>query len=225
MQQRKRLRLRGYDYGTPGGYLVTVVACQGLCLFGEVVGHAVELSPIGELVHLAMEGIGTFHHGVELDTFVVMPNHVHAIVFLDGRRGPPPVPAVVGAFKARASRRADRALWQRGYHDRIIRSENELTAFRDYIETNPFGGRSIARTPAADNNPRGPDEIRPLRLIATPANPQARRGGRALARSPEPRQPQDRARSRSCAAAGRPGPGRGGETRPLHVSASIRRCR
>jgi REP element-mobilizing transposase RayT len=83
-------------------------------------------------------GIATFHAGVVLDVFVVMPNHVHAIVGIDRRRRPPPLPAVVGAFKARASRAADRALWQRGYHDRIVRDETELAALREYIETNPL---------------------------------------------------------------------------------------
>jgi REP element-mobilizing transposase RayT len=138
VRTRKRLRLLGYDYGTTGAYFVTVVARDGLCLFGDVVDDDIALSPLGELVQRAAEGIGTFHAGVELDTFVVMPNHVHAIVGLDRRRRPPPVPAVVGAFKARASRGADRALWQRGYHDRIIRDEQELAALRQYIETNPL---------------------------------------------------------------------------------------
>ena len=109
-----------------------------MCLFGNVVEDVVELSPIGVIVQLAAEGIGSFHSGVELDAFVVMPNHVHVLVCLDRRRRPPPIPAVVGAFKARASRRADRALWQRGYHDRIVRGERELEAFREYIETNPL---------------------------------------------------------------------------------------
>jgi REP element-mobilizing transposase RayT len=135
---RKRLRLPGYDYATAGSYFVTVVARDGLCLFGDVIDDDVELSPIGEIVRRAAEGIATFHAGVDLDAFVVMPNHVHAIVGIDRRRRPPPVPAVVGAFKARASRGADRALWQRGYHDRIIRDEQELAALREYIETNPL---------------------------------------------------------------------------------------
>jgi REP element-mobilizing transposase RayT len=91
------------------------------------------------MVEDALDGIGEFHPGVELDASVVMPNHVHAIVFLDRLRfRPPPVPAVIGAFKARASRRADRALWQRGYFDRVIRTELELSAFREYISTNPL---------------------------------------------------------------------------------------
>ncbi len=49
-----------------------------------------------------------------------------------------PLRDVVGAFKAQASRRAGRTLWQRGYHDRIIRTESELNALREYIATNPL---------------------------------------------------------------------------------------
>ena len=140
MQRRGRLRLHDYDYRTAGSYFVTACAHDRECLFGRVADDRVDLSPIGVIVELAAGGMGEFHPGVALDSFVVMPNHVHAILYLDRGRRPPPVPAVVGAFKARASRRADRALWQRGYHDRIIRDEHELSALREYIETNPLRG-------------------------------------------------------------------------------------
>lgn len=98
------------------------------------------LSTSGRVVADALAGMGVFHEGVDLDARIVMPNHVHAILLLDrdSPRGPPPVPAIVGAFKARASRRAGQRLWQRGYHDRIIRSEAELFAFRRYIAENPL---------------------------------------------------------------------------------------
>ena len=63
MQQRKRLRLDGYDYATTGAYFATVVARRRACLFGNVVEDAVELSPIGVIVQLAAEGIGSFPLG------------------------------------------------------------------------------------------------------------------------------------------------------------------
>jgi REP element-mobilizing transposase RayT len=138
VQRRKRLRLERNDYGATGAYFVTVSARQQLGLFGRVVEDRVALSHTGRGVAAALEGIGSFHAGVELDRWIVMPNHVHLIVLLDRQRfRPPPVPAVVGAFKARASRRAGQALWQRGYYDRIIRDERELTTLRAYIEQNP----------------------------------------------------------------------------------------
>jgi REP element-mobilizing transposase RayT len=138
VEHRKRLRLTGFDYASPGGYFITVCARDQRGPFGEIAHDEMHLSPLGRLVEGALIGISDFHPGVELDASIVMPNHVHAIVFLDrGRFRPPPVPAVIGAFKARASRRAGYALWQRGYHDCIVRSEEELAALREYVETNP----------------------------------------------------------------------------------------
>ncbi len=139
MESRKRLRLAGFDYATPGAYFVTICARDQGCIFGRIEDDRMLLSRLGHLVEGALDGISGFHRSVDLDTSVVMPNHVHAIVFIDRSRfRPPPVPAVIGAFKARASRRAGCALWQRGYFDRVIRSELELSACREYIATNPL---------------------------------------------------------------------------------------
>ena len=137
MRQRKRLRLAGYDYATTGAYFVTVCSMERDQPFGRIVGDTVELNPLGRIAEDAWHAGDTFHPGVELEAFLVMPDHVHGIVWLDRRRRPPPLPAVVGAFKARASRRAGRPLWQRGYHDRVVRDEIELNALREYIATNP----------------------------------------------------------------------------------------
>ena len=92
------------------------------------------------LFQAAWQGVGRYHDGIDLDALIVMPNHVHAIVILhrSAARRPPPIPAVVGMAKARASRRAGFPIWQRGYHDRVIRDERELQAAREYVETNPL---------------------------------------------------------------------------------------
>ncbi len=97
---------------------------------------------------------------IELDEFVIMPNHVHAIIWLldpktVGAGLAPPgstsLTAVVGAFKSRSTRAVNAAtrrsgpLWQRGYYERVIRHDAELVKFRRYIAENP------ARWSAEDN--------------------------------------------------------------------------
>jgi REP element-mobilizing transposase RayT len=75
---------------------------------------------------------------VTIDRYVVMPNHVHAIVGL-GETGEVELGDVVGAYKAAVSRTARTSrIWQRGYHDHIIRDESDLERIREYIETNPI---------------------------------------------------------------------------------------
>jgi REP element-mobilizing transposase RayT len=137
MRNRTPLRLRGYDYASLGAYLITVCAGDRASLFGTA-RHEIALSPIGRLVESSWWSIPVKHPGIDVDSaFVVMPNHVHGIVWVR-RRPTSPIPAVVGAFKGRASRLAGQPLWQRGYHDRIIRDETELDALRQYIVDNPI---------------------------------------------------------------------------------------
>ena len=65
-----------------------------------------------------------------------MPDHVHALLVVrSGRR----LPDVVGAVKARVVQLSGAsALWQRGFHDRVVRDEEGLDGIRDYIATNPL---------------------------------------------------------------------------------------
>jgi len=91
-----------------------------------------------------------FEH-VLLDDFVVMPNHFHGVLFFAPRKAASdkphkrhPLPVVVGAFKSHSARsinamlkRSGVPVWQRGYHDRIIRNDRELYRIREYVANNP----------------------------------------------------------------------------------------
>jgi REP element-mobilizing transposase RayT len=157
--QRKPLRLRGYDYAEPGTYFVTVTTHDRICWFGEVVNGGMRLTEIGHVVHEEWSAIPDRRTGVELDAFVVMPNHVHGVVrILSNARGEASLAptraaagasrgslgSIVGSFKAGVSRRVSRmrssdrvVLWQSGYHDHIVRTEGELDRIRAYIAANP----------------------------------------------------------------------------------------
>jgi REP element-mobilizing transposase RayT len=90
---------------------------------------------------------------VMLDSYVIMPNHVHGLIVIQERLRDAPagrrqhsLSSIVGAFKAAASRRVaamqdqqGRTLWQRSYHERVVRDYRELGRIRDYIAANPAG--------------------------------------------------------------------------------------
>jgi REP element-mobilizing transposase RayT len=138
LPRRRSLRLPTYDYRLEGAYSVTTVCAGRRCLFGEVSGEHVRLNDLGRLVEDSWTRLPSHFSAIALDAFVVMPNHVHGVVVVR-RETPlsPPLGLVVGAFKAGCSRRAGRALWQRGYYDRVVRDEEELRAIRQYIVDNP----------------------------------------------------------------------------------------
>lgn len=129
---RRSIRLRGYDYTQVGAYFVTVTVRGRLALFGEVVDDMVRLNDAGEMAREVWQGMPRRFPFVEVDAFVVMPDHVHGIVVIrgDGTRAPikdAPTPDradtdvtstaralgdVVGAYKSLTT-----AAYIRGVHD------------------------------------------------------------------------------------------------------------
>jgi putative transposase len=86
--RRQSIRLRGYDYAAMGAYFVTAVTQGRRCLFGAVRDGEVELSRFGQLVQQTWEGSPRHYPHVELDAFIVMPNHIHGVIFLLGDANP-----------------------------------------------------------------------------------------------------------------------------------------
>lgn len=90
---RRSIRLKGYDYSQEGAYFVTIVTWQRECLLGQIVDKEMNLSRYGEIVQKWWEEIPVHFPNVETGAFVIMPNHVHGIIYIfDERRGTVPVP-------------------------------------------------------------------------------------------------------------------------------------
>jgi REP element-mobilizing transposase RayT len=86
IHHRKSIRLRGYDYSAPGRYFVTICAQEKACLFGGIASGQIELNDYGRIVENVWKELPLHFPLVELDRFVVMPNHFHAIaVIVDPR--------------------------------------------------------------------------------------------------------------------------------------------
>jgi REP element-mobilizing transposase RayT len=85
---RRSIRLKGYDYSSEGAYYVTIVVQGRECLFGEIVDGEMHLNEYGEIIQKWWNEIPIHFPNVELGAFVVMPNHVHGIIWIiDERRG------------------------------------------------------------------------------------------------------------------------------------------
>ena len=171
VHRRRSIRLKGYDYSRPGAYFVTIVVHDRLCLFGDVVDGEMRLNEAGGLIVEAWEWLEERYPYVELDAYVVMPNHLHGIVVLtdegwegdDG--GPRNVPMgrktlgrLVGAFKTVSTKRFNgmqgtpgERLWQRDFYERVIRDDRELDLIREYIEGNPAKWETDEENPSVAN--------------------------------------------------------------------------
>jgi putative transposase len=92
--KRKALRLPGYDYAEPGGYFVTVCTQGKKCAFGQIESGKMHLNPAGHIVQQVWLGLPQRFPSRSLDSFVVMPNHMHGILVLVGAGLAPPADVV-----------------------------------------------------------------------------------------------------------------------------------
>ncbi len=157
LYRRKQIRLRQYDYSTPGAYFVTFRARPGAPQLSEIVESEVIVNRYGAAVREVWCELPEHYPNVMCDEFVVMPDHVHCIIVLgEARAGFKPastkgsrehgIPEIVRALKGFSTRRINElrhqtgaAVWQRNYYERVIRNERELHAVREYIRGNPVG--------------------------------------------------------------------------------------
>lgn len=164
-----RLRLRDYDYSQSGTYFVTICTAHRACLFGEVRDGEVELSHAGLVIESWLLSIPAQFRGVAVDSHVVMPNHVHAVIMLGAEDdfaddGPlPSVGDIVGWFKSMSTRdyilgvsmgfwpRFSGRLWQQRFYDHIIRSDTSLDRITTYIEGNPAQWEQDENNPERSN--------------------------------------------------------------------------
>jgi putative transposase len=150
-RQRKTIRLSGYDYASNGYYFVTIVTANRILQFED--------ERYRSIVEKNWRWLAERYSFVELDEYVVMPNHLHGIVILgandQGDRAPKSLGRLIGAFKTVSTKQInilrgtpEAVLWQRSFHERIIRSERELNTIRQYIIDNPVKWEEDKNNPA-----------------------------------------------------------------------------
>ena len=156
-RRRNSLRAPRWNYRSPGAYFITICVAGRAPVLAQVIQSGVRLTRLGRLVLEEWAGLPRWISTIAVDSLVVMPDHLHAIVWVvasAGRAGLPAragprsgsVGAVVGQIKSRVTKAAHSAglwpmgmpLWQRGYHDRILPSEQAVVCARAYIDMNPI---------------------------------------------------------------------------------------
>jgi len=85
---RCSIRLKDYDYSQVGAYFITICTYNRECLFGEILNGETKLNDAGQMIHTVWNELPRHYIGVEVDEFVVMPNHIHGIIVLNVGAGP-----------------------------------------------------------------------------------------------------------------------------------------
>ncbi len=146
LPKRKPTRLKNYDYSSCGAYFITICTHKKQKILCDIVGEGLcalpitKLTPIGEAVKVSIKYIADNYGNISVDKFVIMPNHIHLIITNQtGGRGDPPLQIydIIGNFKSFTTHKYGKTLWQRSFHDHIIRRENDYLKIWNYIDTNP----------------------------------------------------------------------------------------
>jgi putative transposase len=163
MKNRKRNRMLGYDYSQNNLYFVTICVQDRICVFGNVgtgrdlslpinnLNHTIReinLNEFGNIAHKQWEWLAKQYSYVVLHSFIIMPNHVHAVIEIDSNLvldqsiKIKSLSELIGAYKTTSSKQIhllgnDKFAWQRSFHDHIIRNDAAYERICNYIETNP----------------------------------------------------------------------------------------
>ncbi|MCX7709375.1 MAG: hypothetical protein N2484_05940 [Clostridia bacterium] len=163
IHDRHSIRLKGFDYSRMRFYYITVCTKDRENFFGTVgARHWLALNEYGKVVENCITTIPIIYENVELHEFVIMPNHLHALLEIkhaidnpgkDGRADVSPLQEhhsklktigyIIGQFKSTVTKEIrgkglQNFAWQRNYYEHIIRSQGELNQIREYILNNPI---------------------------------------------------------------------------------------
>ena len=148
LPKRKPNRLTEYDYSTPNAYFITICTENRENLFWTDVGAIIDrpdnvpLTNVGVIVRKSIEEIPKRYPAITVDHAVIMPNHIHLLLQIhtdaDGRSMiAPTISTVVRLMKGNVSKQAGFSVWQKGFYDHVIRSEQDYLDIWNYIEGNP----------------------------------------------------------------------------------------
>ena len=151
---RKPNRLKNHDYSQKGAYFVTICIKGKHEILGQIVttGAAechLQLSEIGQIVKDEITILSTIYINITVDTYVIMPNHVHMIILIannehnlclqdcERQNTVPTVSQIMNQWKRSISIKLGFSPWQKSFHDHIIRSEKDYRRIVEYIKNNP----------------------------------------------------------------------------------------
>jgi putative transposase len=159
-------RLQSWDYGWNATYFITICTNDRIHSFGKISDNKMQLSPIGIIANILCFETKNHFKNIELDVFIVMPNHIHGILILNNdnvetrhalslqsqqksigqkrfqNQGKNTVSSIIGSYKSAVTKHTNRLnyqfKWQSRFHDHIIRDEKSFIKISEYIFNNPL---------------------------------------------------------------------------------------
>ena len=155
LPKRKPTRLKEYDYSQNGAYFITICVKDRKQLLSNIVGDGVldvpqnMLTWYGEIANKHINQMNDFYEDISVNKYVIMPNHIHLLLSIKDAesfslygtsRTPSPtnskIAKFISTFKRYCNREYGNNIWQRSFHDHIIRGEKDYLKIWEYIDTN-----------------------------------------------------------------------------------------
>ena len=152
LPKRKNTRLKEFDYSQSSYYFVTICLKDRKEFFSHIINSELILTEFGKILDEVWRSIPKYYN-VDLDYYVIMPDHFHGILILDNtltlKKNKEDkqfsLSEIIGKYKSFSTRKIREILakgekfeWQKSFYDRIIRNESELYNIRKYIKENPL---------------------------------------------------------------------------------------
>lgn len=146
IHKRKPNRLKNFDYSSNGMYFVTVCTKNKEKILCNIVGGdahiapCVELSVYGKVVDKYISNINMLYPHIKTDKYVIMPNHIHLLIMVDRTMkasSPTTISDIVRSVKILTTKQIGKPIFQRSFHDHIIRNDTDYIKIWNYIDTNP----------------------------------------------------------------------------------------
>ncbi len=160
LPKRKSIRLKNFDYSSPGTYFLTICTENRNQYFwnGDVDPQTfhwistgehcarpqnLPLSSVGKIVLEELEKWNETYDAVRLYSYVIMPNHLHIMVFISpdifgNPKSAPSIDRMVKQFKGCVTKKVGKSIWQKSFMEHVIRDQNDYNVRANYIYENPI---------------------------------------------------------------------------------------
>ena len=142
LPQRKNIRLKYYDYSLEGYYFITICTKNRECILSTIKlnnnkNYNMALTPIGEKVDQYINKVRNIYLNISIDEYIVMPNHIHIILIIH-KKEKNSISKIIQQFKGMVTKDLGYSIWQKLFHEHIIRNEKEYLKIKQYIINNPY---------------------------------------------------------------------------------------
>ena len=162
LNKRKTPRYQSFDYNSSGVYFITICTQNRRCILSRIVGTGVpdcpqiELIKYGQIADKYIKQLNDFYNQLSVEEYVIMPNHIHLLLWvkenknaIENGQSRTPVPTnieransacsqFVSTFKRFCNKEYGTNIWQRSFHDHIIRNDIDCEEHIKYILENPM---------------------------------------------------------------------------------------